>query len=231
MMPAAVGLVLAYLAGSIPAAYVAGRLTRGIDLRRYGSGNLGATNVYRVLGARVAILVLAFDLLKGALPVLLLPRITATATPGLWAIGYGIAAIAGHVRPVFLMGKGGGKGVATAAGVFLALAPWATLAAFTVWTVVLGASGYVSLASLAAAIALPVAVVLTHGRSSPVLAISVLLTVFVFWTHRENIRRLRRGAEHRFGRKSTPDESPGAPADHGGQASPEPPPRPPGPAR
>ncbi len=227
-MPPAVGLILAYLAGSIPAAYLAGRLTRGIDLRRHGSGNLGATNVYRVLGAKVAAIVFAVDLLKGALPVLLLPRVTSSATPGIWAIAYGVTAIAGHVRPVFLLGKGGGKGVATAAGVFLALAPWATLIAFAAWAVVVGVSGYVSLASLTAALVLPVAVLLTRGPGSPVLALSGLLGMFVFWTHRENIRRLRRGEEHRFERKHGPvtptvaaDHEPRAGSGSGASSSPE----------
>jgi len=225
-MPPAVGLVLSYLAGSVPAAYMAGRLARGIDLRRYGSGNLGATNVYRVLGARVAIAVFLVDLLKGALPVLLLPRITTTPTPGLWAIGYGVAAIAGHVRPVFLLGKGGGKGVATAAGVFLALAPWATLIALAAWAIALGASGFVSLASLVAAVVLPVAILVTRGASSPVLALAVPLAVFVFWTHRDNIRRLRRGEEHRFGRRTGTSE-PMRAADHDPSAGAGPSPSPP----
>ena len=200
-MPPAVGLVLAYLAGSIPAAYLAGRLTRGIDLREHGSGNLGATNVYRVLGPKVAAVVFLFDVAKGALPVWLLPQVTATTAPAIWPIAYGLAAIAGHVRPVFLLGKGGGKGVATATGVFLALAPLATLIAFTVWAIVVAASGYVSLASLVAALVLPLVVLARAGAGSPVFVVAVALAAFVFWTHRENIARLRRGEEHRFGRR------------------------------
>ena len=200
-MPPAVGLVLAYLAGSIPAAYLAGRITKGIDLREHGSGNLGATNVYRVLGARVAAVVFAIDVAKGALPVWLLPRVTGSAHPELWAIAYGLLAIAGHVRPIFLLGRRGGKGVATATGVFLALTPLATLLAFTVWLVVVGVSGYVSLASLTAAVVLPVAVLVRAGVDSPVFIVAGLLAAFVFWTHRENIGRLRRGEEHRFGRR------------------------------
>lgn len=200
-MPPAVGLVLAYLAGSIPAAYLAGRLTKGIDLREHGSGNLGATNVYRVLGAKVAAVVFLIDVGKGALPVWLLPQVTTTAVPAIWAIAYGLAAIAGHVRPVFLLGRGGGKGVATATGVFLALAPLATLVSFTVWAIVVAVSGYVSLASLAAAVVLPIVVLVRAGARSPVFVVAVVLAAFVFWTHRENIARLRRGEEHRFGRR------------------------------
>ena len=200
-MPPAVGLVLAYLAGSIPAAYLAGRLAKGIDLREHGSGNLGATNVYRVLGAKAAAVVFLIDVAKGALPVWLLPRVTGTAHPELWAIAYGVLAVAGHVRPIFLRGKGGGKGVATATGVFLALAPLATLLAFTVWAVMVTVSGYVSLGSLVGAVVLPIAVLVQKGAASPVFVVAVALAAFVFWTHRENIGRLRRGEEHRFGRR------------------------------
>ena len=202
-MPPIAGAVLAYLVGSIPAAYIAGKALRGIDLRQHGSGNLGATNVYRVLGPRVAVLVLLADVLKGALPVVLLRHWTAGA-PELverWAIAYGVAAIAGHVAPIYLLWRGGGKGVATAAGVFLALAPWSVLGALVVWIAVFWPSGYVSLASLAAAVALPVGILVQRGLSSPVLPVAVLVAAFVFWTHRANIGRLRRGEEHRFGRK------------------------------
>jgi acyl phosphate:glycerol-3-phosphate acyltransferase len=203
------GLVLAYVAGSIPAAYIAGKVTRGIDLRQHGSGNLGATNVYRVLGARVAVVVLLFDAAKGAVPVLWFPRLIGSrvsdpSTLTLWAIGFGIAAIVGHVRPVFLLWKGGGKGVATASGVFGALAPAAIGVTLLVWLGVLVVSGYMSLASLAGATVLPVAIAVMGGLRSPLFAVSVVVAAFVFWTHRANIGRLRRGEEPRFGRKTPP---------------------------
>ena len=200
------GLVLAYVAGSIPAAYIAGKVTRGIDLRQHGSGNLGATNVYRVLGAKTAIVVLLFDAAKGAVPVLWFPRLFALDRGGahtatLWAIAFGIAAIVGHVRPVFLLWKGGGKGVATASGVFGALAPAAIGITLLVWFSVLVLSGYMSLASLAGAVVLPIAIAVLRGVRSPLFAVSVAVAAFVFWTHRANIGRLRRGEEPRFGRK------------------------------
>ena len=203
------GLVLAYVAGSIPAAYIAGKVTRGIDLRQHGSGNLGATNVYRVLGAKVAVVVLLFDAAKGAVPVLWFPRlivppVSEAGTLTLWAIGFGIAAIIGHVRPVFLLWKGGGKGVATASGVFGALAPAAIGIALLVWLGVLIISGYMSLASLAGAVVLPVALAVMGGLRSPLFAVSIVVAAFVFWTHRSNIGRLRRGEEPRFGRKTPP---------------------------
>jgi len=203
-------MVVAYLLGSIPAAYIAGKLTRGIDLREHGSGNLGATNAYRVLGARIASVVMAFDAAKGAVPVLLFPRWMDTPQPDLWAIAYGVAAIIGHVRPIFLLWKGGGKGVATASGVFLGLAWLPALLSFGAWLVVLLASGYVSLASLCAAVVLPVALALTEGPRSPHFIVAALVSVFVFWSHRANIGRLRRGEEHRFGAKRQPSAGAGA---------------------
>jgi glycerol-3-phosphate acyltransferase PlsY len=192
----ALAVLAAYLVGSIPAAYLAGK-AKGVDLRRHGSGNLGATNAWRVLGWKIGLAVYVFDTLKGALPVLLLPHPAANAE--LWKIAYGVAAIAGHVKPIYLGGKGGGKGVATAGGVFFALAPAALLVSLAVFGVVFLASGYVSLGSLSAAFVLPVALlVLNGGRVTPVLVIGVLVASFVFWTHRANIGRLRRGQENRF---------------------------------
>ena len=206
-MHPAVGLVLSYLLGSIPAAYIAGKATKGIDLRQHGSGNLGATNVYRTLGAKVAIVVLLVDALKGALPVLLLPKWTQSSIdPARLAIAFGVAAILGHVRPIFLLWKGGGKGVATAAGVFFALVPLAMAIALAVWLAVVFASGYVSLASLAAAVALPLTLALTHGVRSPQFIMAILVATFVFWSHRANIGRLQRGEEYRFGKKREPEE-------------------------
>jgi len=202
-MPPIVALLLSYVIGSIPSAYLAGK-AKGVDLRTQGSGNLGATNVYRVLGARVAALVFVADVLKGALPVLLFPRLTAAGGPmaAHWAYAYGLAAILGHVRPVFLLWKGGGKGVATATGVFFALAPLASALAFVTFVLVVYTSGYVSLGSLTGAIVLAATLLVTQGPRAPLFALAVLVTVFVFWSHRANIGRLRRGEEHRFGRKA-----------------------------
>lgn len=189
---------IAYLAGSVPSAHIAGRL-RGIDLRRHGSGNLGATNVARVLGWKTGLAVFCVDVLKGALPVALLPNVIASPRPDLWAVVCGAAAILGHVRPVFLLGKGGGKGVATAAGVFLALAWLPLLISQLVFFLVIGTTRYMSLASLSAALTLPVAILaVTRNPASPVFVASIPIVVFVFYTHRSNIARLRRGEEPRF---------------------------------
>ena len=202
---AVAAIVASYLLGSIPAAYVAGQ-ARGIDLRKHGSGNLGATNVIRVLGTKIGLLVFAFDMAKGALPVALFPRWLPLADmplndPIVFGILCGVAAIIGHVRPIYIRFGKGGKGVATAAGVFLALAPTQTLLTLLIFGAVLLVSGYVSLGSLTSAIALPILLGATVGTASPLFAISVLVAVFVFWTHRANIVRLRNGEEHRFGKK------------------------------
>src|SRR5687767_4160156 len=202
MIHPAILVGLSYLIGSIPAAYLAGKLTRGIDLREHGSGNLGATNVYRVLGPRIAIVVLLADALKGAIPVLVFPGMTVASRPDLWAIAYAVAAIAGHVRSIFLLWRGGGKGVATAAGAFMSLAPIPAAIALGVFVIVLLAWGYVSLGSLSAAAALPLVIALREGIRSPLFIVSAVVAVFVFWTHRANIGRLRRGEEPRFGKKS-----------------------------
>jgi glycerol-3-phosphate acyltransferase PlsY len=196
-------LVVAYVAGSFPSAYLAGRVLKGVDLRTIGSGNLGATNVYRNLGPRAAVGVLLLDALKGALPVALLPGLLPAATlQGTnaalwWGLAFGVAAIAGHAKPIFLLGKGGGKGVSTAAGVFAALAPVAVGAAFIGFAVTAWRSGYVSLASLASAVILPAALLLTAGVTSPLFAVGTAIAGFVIWAHRGNIGRLRAGTEPR----------------------------------
>ncbi len=198
-MHPALGLVVAYLAGSIPAAFLAGR-AKGIDLRQHGSGNLGTTNVFRVLGWQLGVLVFLVDFAKGALPVWFLPDVAALPSDQsrqLWAIAYGVAAIAGHVKPIFLLGRGGGKGVATASGVFFALAPVAILVVSAVFAIIVSTTGIVSLGSLLGAALLPIAVFVVQG-TSPVFWLSLAIGAFVVWTHRANIRRLARGEEPSF---------------------------------
>jgi len=196
-----VAVILSYVSGSVPAAYLAGAWG-GVDLRSQGSGNLGATNVLRVLGPRIGLLVFLVDIAKGALPVWFLPPLTlATGDALTWtAVACGVAAILGHIRPVFLGFKKGGKGVATACGVFLALAPLQAALSLLIFVVVVFASGYVSLASLTGAVALPVLLATSVGWRSPLFLVSVVTFVFVVWTHRANIERLRGGTEYRFGR-------------------------------
>ena len=201
MHPAA-GLIIAYVSGSFPSAYLAGRLVKGVDLRTVGSGNLGATNVYRNLGFAAALAVFALDVAKGALPVLYLPRWLDAGAPGTdralwWALGYGVAAILGHAKPVFLLWKGGGKGVATATGMFVVLAPGAIVSTAVVCVAVVWFSGYMSLGSMSAAVLFPLLVWYAHGVS-PVLFGALLVALFICWTHRANISRLRNGTEPRL---------------------------------
>jgi len=196
----AIALALAYVSGSIPFAHLAGK-AKSVDLRKQGSGNLGATNVFRVLGWKIGVAVFLADAAKGALPVLMLPpRIDSPRDPVLWAIAVGVATIAGHVRPVFMKFGKGGKGVATAAGVFFALAPWPMLVAFGIFVTVVLGTGYVSLGSLISAVILPTLLAIRYGVRSPLFVVSAIIATFVFWTHRANIGRLRRGEENRFGK-------------------------------
>jgi acyl phosphate:glycerol-3-phosphate acyltransferase len=191
-------LGLAYVLGSLPTSYLAGRWARGIDLREHGSGNLGATNAFRVLGWRAAAPVVAVDVAKGLVPTALFPLWDGSAASG-WALAYGASAIVGHVFSVFV-GFRGGKGVATSAGVFLALAPWAVVIGAVVWGLTVVLTRIVSVASIVAAVVLPMAVFVTNAPRT-VFWLSVGLSVFVIHAHRDNIRRLIRGEENRFGRK------------------------------
>ena len=201
MLLQALAIVASYVAGSFPSAWLAGK-SSGVDLRSHGSGNLGATNVLRVLGPKIGATVFLADAAKGFLPVFFFPAMTATTGTALVTLQIvcGIAAVLGHARPVFLGFSKGGKGVATACGVFLALAPLQTAVTLVTFSVVVLLSGFVSLASMSAAFALPVALSASFGISSPLFPVGVLTFVFVTWTHRANIERLRAGSEHRFER-------------------------------
>lgn len=188
-------LLLAYVLGSLPSGFLIGRL-RGFDLREHGSGNLGATNVYRVLGSGAAVPVVVVDVAKGLVPAWFFPGWDGTAGPSL-AVAYGLAAIAGHVWP-FTLSFRGGKGVATGAGVLLALAPLATLVALLVWIGIVSLTRYVSVGSIATATLVPLLALVFDAPTATVWFCAVV-ALFVWWTHRENIRRLAAGTEHRFG--------------------------------
>lgn len=191
-------VALSYLAGSIPSSFIVAKVFHGIDLRQHGSGNLGATNAFRVLGAKSAVPVLIADIGKGLLPVMLFPRLAPAAFG--WTLAYGGAAILGHMFSMWV-GFRGGKGIATSAGVLVGLAPWAVLGGLVVWLATTLPSGYVSVGSIAAAATLPVLVALTpHEGGSTLVWFSAGLGAVVIWAHRKNIRRLARGEEHRFGR-------------------------------
>ena len=188
-------LVLAYLIGATPTSYVAGRLGRGIDLRQHGSNNLGATNVYRVLGWRYAIPVGVIDMVKGVVPVAILGPWS--NGPAWFTVALGIAAVLGHMVSPYVRFRGG-KGVATAAGVFLALAPFAVLISLVIWGATLWLSGYVSVASLTVALLFPVWVWLTEQGEPYTLWAAIVLALLLVYAHRGNIQRLMDGTENRF---------------------------------
>ncbi|UCD25559.1 MAG: glycerol-3-phosphate 1-O-acyltransferase PlsY [Gemmatimonadota bacterium] len=191
-------VIASYLMGAVPTSYLAARIFAGINLREHGSKNLGATNVYRVLGWKYAIPVGVFDVAKGAVPVALFSPL---AGPEPWIpVLLGVAAVVGHVYSVFVKFRGG-KGVATAAGAVLAMAPAALGVSAVVWIGVLAATGYVSLASMLGAIAFPIAVWFTNPDDSYVFGVGLLLAAFIVVTHRSNIQRLLSGQENRFGKR------------------------------
>lgn len=194
-----VGLLVAYVVGSTPFAWLAGRMLRGIDLRQHGSGNLGATNVLRTLGAPAAVVVLVLDAAKGAVPVLFFREWFGGSAGIWWPAAYGVAAIAGHVRPYLGLFRGGGKGVATASGVFAAISPPAYGLAAAVFALTVWRTRYVSLGSMLAAAALAAASAVFYGPTAERTWLAAAIAVFVVYTHRANIGRLRRGEESRVG--------------------------------
>ena len=188
----------AFLLGSIPTGYLVAR-AKGVDIRQHGSGNIGATNVFRTLGKPLGIFVFVVDALKGFAAVWLAVRIGGGSD---WAgIIAAVAVIAGHNYTPWL-GFKGGKGIATSAGVLLALMPWAVLAIAVVWFAVFQISRYVSLASICAAAALPLAVAALWyggcGGNGSLLGFALLISALAIWRHRSNMERLRAGTEPRF---------------------------------
>lgn len=188
----AILLVTAYLLGSIPTGLLLGKLY-GVDVRNEGSGNIGATNLYRTVGRKVGVITLIGDCLKGLVPVLV---VKFSSLPPEYAAWVGLAAFCGHVFSVFL-GFKGGKGVATALGVFLALAPLAVGIALVVFIALMLVWRYVSLGSIAAAAIMPLAVALLGG-SKLLFVVTLVIAVVVIAKHHENIRRLLAGTERRF---------------------------------
>ncbi|MBP7276087.1 MAG: glycerol-3-phosphate 1-O-acyltransferase PlsY [Kiritimatiellae bacterium] len=206
------GCVASYLLGAVPCSYLIAR-ARGVDIRKVGSGNVGATNVFRSVGKGWGVLAFFLDALKGAAPALwMLPAIRAMGGPDLapdWRLAFGAMAVVGHNWPIFL-GFKGGKGVATSAGMLLAVAPAAVGIGLLVWVMLFAASKYVSLASIGAAVATPAAAWALYAREG--LIRPIVLTAMGLLTivrHRANLARLRAGTEHRFGtpRAAAPTEA------------------------
>jgi len=213
LLPLAV-LGVGYLLGSLPSGWLAGRWLAGIDLRQEGSGSTGATNVLRVLGKGPALAVFVVDVLKGTLAVLLAKLVLQPegfdASSDWWVVATGLAALAGHIWPVWLGWKGG-KAVATGLGMLLGLTWPVGLACFGIFLTVLSLTRIVSLSSVVAALALPLLMQGSFGETGlrpAYLALAVLTTVLVIWRHRTNLQRLMAGTEPRLGQKRP--QGPGA---------------------
>jgi glycerol-3-phosphate acyltransferase PlsY len=192
-----------YLAGSIPFGYLVGRSLRGRDIRRSGSGNVGATNVLRVMGWQPAVLVLLLDLAKGVLPILIGKQL---ALPTAWLGAMGLAAVVGHIYPIFL-GFRGGKGVATGFGAFATLAPLPALGALVAFGIVVASTRYVSLGSVTATASFPLLVLLlgcASGReplAPALLGFAAAAALLIIFQHRSNLKRIRAREERKLGER------------------------------
>jgi acyl phosphate:glycerol-3-phosphate acyltransferase len=192
-----VAMVLSYLIGSIPWGLWLGRVFKDLDIREYGSRNIGATNAWRVLGPKLGVTVLVLDVLKGAIPVVVLPALLGIRAPSSAVeLLIGAAAILGHVFPAFLQFRGG-KGVATALGVFLAIAPAPMIVTLLVGVIIIARWGYVSAASVSGAVLFPL-LLWVFGEGPLVLLVSAVFALVIIVRHRANIHRIAEGAESRI---------------------------------
>jgi acyl phosphate:glycerol-3-phosphate acyltransferase len=185
-------IVAGYLLGSVPTGYILGKLA-GVDVRTVGSGNVGATNVARVVGKRLGLLTLFADVAKGLIPVIVARELEVSLVT---VAAVGFTAFLGHLYPIFLKFRGG-KGVATALGVFLGVAPLATLVFILVFAVIVASTRIVSLGSIATALASP-SVLWVLGYSTIFIGMAVMIAAMITMRHRGNIQRLRAGTEPRF---------------------------------
>lgn len=192
-------VLAAYLIGSIPFGLLFGKCA-GIDVRAAGSGNIGATNVTRLAGKKLGFITLLSDVLKAILPMVAARNFLAGEDQRLWVAACGGAAFLGHLYPLYL-GFRGGKGVATALGVFLYLAPWAALLDIVIFAAVVGNWGYVSLGSLSAALMMPGLVWLLYGTKYDAL-LAVVICGCIWWKHKDNIQRLMKGDEKSWRKKA-----------------------------
>jgi len=194
------GLFVTYLIGSIPTAYIFGRLFKGIDIRQYGSGNVGATNVFRVIGRLPGIAVLFIDMLKGFVCATYIANlfmyISPVARPEFYSVLAGLAAIAGHNWSLFLRFRGG-KGVATSAGVVIGLIPKIFWLGFLVWCIIFSTTGFISLASIIASASIPL-FTLAFGEPTEIVIFMSILCLVIVYRHRPNIKRLQKGEEKRI---------------------------------
>jgi len=187
-------LIVAYLIGAIPTGVILTRMVGGEDIRNTGSGNIGATNVYRVAGRKLGIITLIGDCLKGVIPLLIAQQGFNLSEQGIALVA--LAAFIGHCYPVYL-GFKGGKGVATALGIFLVLSPLSVLCLLAFFGLVLWKWRYISLAAILAAATIPL-LVLFFESSFPLFATALIIASIIIWRHRANIERLRNGTENKF---------------------------------
>lgn len=193
-------LLVAYIMGSFPMGLWVGQVFFQKDIRNSGSGNIGATNAYRILGPFAGLAVFLGDFLKGAAPVIIMQSVKASAELVPWLmVAAGMLAMVGHTFSVFLKFKGG-KGVATAVGVITVLAPKVLLVLLLVWIVILAFTRYVSLSSITAAILFPIFTLLWQKQNTPTVIFSLLVAVLIIYKHRANIKRLIEGTELKIGK-------------------------------
>ncbi|PIP67486.1 MAG: acyl-phosphate glycerol 3-phosphate acyltransferase [Candidatus Omnitrophica bacterium CG22_combo_CG10-13_8_21_14_all_43_16] len=194
------GFIAAYVIGSVPTAYIFGRVLKGIDIREYGSGNVGATNVFRVIGKVPGIIALIIDIIKGFVCATYLASgfmyLAPVTRPELYRILVGLFAIAGHNWTIFLRFKGG-KGVAASAGVVIGLIPKIFWLGFLVWLITFFITGFVSLGSIIAVISIPI-FTLAFGEPAEIVVFMCLLCLIIVYKHKPNIKRLARGEEKRI---------------------------------
>lgn len=197
-MIAALAILVAYIIGAIPTGYLVGKIGYGLDIRQFGSGNLGATNVQRVLGARAGLLVLMIDALKGALAIsgsvyIINRSVSFPIKPGAASAAFivviALAVIAGNMFSIFMKGRGG-KGIGVATGILFMMMPQIAAILFTVWLIVTVVTKYVSLASLSIAALFPILVWWFHGSNKPYMIFAFAASALVFYSHRSNIKRL-----------------------------------------
>ncbi|WP_273436557.1 glycerol-3-phosphate 1-O-acyltransferase PlsY [Synechococcus sp. UW140] len=193
---------IAYLLGSIPSGYLAARWLAGIDIREHGSGSTGATNVLRHVGKTPALIVFLVDVFKGSAAVLVAKQLLGGDAHG-WLVAAGLLALAGHIWPIWLKGKGG-KAVATGLGMLLGLLPAVGLASLGIFLLVLSFSRIVSLSSVVAALALPALIwIAGYSQTTAYMGLGVLAALLVVWRHRGNIKRLLAGTEPKIGKRSS----------------------------
>jgi len=207
--PLALAVLASYLLGGVPFGWLLARGLKGIDLRKTGSGNIGATNAMRALGRGWGVVAFLLDFAKGAVPVALFaPRAGPAASLEVARLACGAAAVLGHCFPVYLRFRGG-KGVATGCGAIAAVDPWVLAIGAAAWLLALLATGFVGLSSMVMGVVFPVAAWIRHPADRPFLAGCALLALLVLVRHRKNIARMLAGTEPRTGRRKRPGTSHG----------------------